>query len=43
MHVKKIFSDAYNYCIIIFRDKIVQIIMFMMLICCLYVLYIVVF
>ena len=40
---KKFFSDAYNYCIIIFRDKIVQIIMFMMLICCLYVLYIVVF
>ena len=28
---KKFFSNAYNYCIIIFRDKIVQIIMFMML------------
>ena len=41
--MSKNFSDAYNYCIIIFRDKIVQIIMFMMLICCLYVLYIVVF
>ena len=33
--VKKVFSNAYNYCIIIFRDKIVQIIMFMMLFCCL--------
>ena len=31
MGSKKFFSNAYNYCIIIFRHKIIQIIMFMMI------------